>query len=387
MTADRLRVAVVGTGSWARDAHIPGWQRDPRAEVVALADVNETALAAASRSFHVPRVTTDYRELLDDPDIDIVDVATGNRPHFRISWDALAAGKHVLCEKPVHADYRQTRAAANLAAARGLRTKLGFTFRYAPAIQYAKDMIDSGFVGEPYIFNGFEQNSQWIDPATPLRQVDPDADPAELAVSSIEGYGAPIIDIMHWWIGSSLTAVVGAMRNFVPERMIRDTGKMTRANIDDGDMWIAEFASGALASIQSSYVTVGNYPGIEARIYGSEGAVIVRLVDEFGCCQTVRTATRGAVEFTEAEIPASYFPPGGHSGESWEYLFYSGLVSDFITEVLDDGRQGQGDFAQGALVQETINAFEQSFRRRAWVSFPLADLPAAAPAAGAGAAS
>ena len=156
---------------------------------------------------------------------------------------------------------------------------------------------------------------------------------------------------------------------------------MTRANIDDGDMWIAEFGPGALASIQSSYVTVGNYPGIEARIYGSEGALIVRLVDEFGSCQTIRTATRDAVEFAEAQIPARYFPPGGHSGEPWEYLFYSGLVSDFISEIVDPGRPAQGDFAQGALVQETINAFEQSFRSRAWVSFPLAgSSPPSAPA-------
>ncbi len=376
MAPGTLRVAVVGAGSWAQRAHIPGWQRDGRAEVVALADTDPAALAAAADRFGVARTAADYRELLDDPDIDVIDVVTGNRPHFDVSWDALSAGKHVLCEKPVHPDYRKTIQAAELARSKGLKTKVGFTFRYAPAVQYARQLIDSGFVGEPYLFNGYEQNSQWIDPATPLRQVDPHADRAVIAVSSIEGYGAPIIDIMHWWLGAPLSAVVGTMRNFVPVRMVRDTGQMTRANIDDGDMWIAEFGPGptgtaALASIQSSYVTVGNYPGIEARIYGSHRAIIVRLVDEFGCCQTIRTATKDAVEFTQQEIPASFFPAGGHSGEAWEYLFYSNLVADFITEITSDSADCQGDFGQAALVQETINAFEAAHRQRAWVSFPL----------------
>jgi predicted dehydrogenase len=371
MAAGKLRVAVVGTGSWAQHAHLPGWQRDSRADVVAVADTDPAALASAAARFGVPRAVQDYRDLLDDPEIGVIDVVTGNRPHFDISWDALQAGKHVLCEKPVHPDYRSTRQAAELAAAKGLKTKVGFTFRYAPATRFAKELIDAGFVGEPYMFNGFEQNSQWIDPATPLRQVDQDADPAEIAVSSIEGYGAPVIDIMHWWVGAPLRAVVGTMRNFVPVRMVRDTGQMTRVNIDDGDMWIAEFSSGTLASIQSSYVTVGNYPGIEARIYGSEGAIIVRLVDEFGLCQTIKTARKDAVEFAEQDVPARFFPPGGHSGEPWEFLFYSNLIADFISEIQGDSPESQGDFAQAALVQETINAFEASFRQRAWVSFPL----------------
>jgi len=138
MTADKVRVAVVGAGRWAQMAHIPGWQRDPRAEVVALADVDPAALATAASEFGVPNVTSDYTELLGDPDIDVIDVVTGNRRHFQISWDALTAGKHVLCEKPVHTDYRKTRQAAALATERGLRTKLGFTFRYAPAVRYAK---------------------------------------------------------------------------------------------------------------------------------------------------------------------------------------------------------------------------------------------------------
>jgi hypothetical protein len=119
MTAD-VRVAVVGAGRWAQAAHIPGWQRDPRADVVALADVNETVLADVASKFGMTRVTTDYRELLDDTGIDVIDVVTGNQPHFQISWDALSAGKHVLCEKPVHYDYRQTRAAEAVGAGTGM---------------------------------------------------------------------------------------------------------------------------------------------------------------------------------------------------------------------------------------------------------------------------
>jgi predicted dehydrogenase len=371
MATGKLAVAVVGAGRWAQRAHIPGWLRDGRADVVALCDRDPRALAEVAAEFGITRTVTDYSELLQDPAIDVVDVVTGNQPHYEISHAALSAGKHVLCEKPVHPDYRKTREAAELAASKGLKTKVGFTFRYAPAIQYAKSLIDAGFVGEPYIFNGYEQNSQWIDPKTPLRQIDPKADPDQVAVSSIEGYGAPVIDIMHWWLDRPLQSVVGAMRNFVPVRMIRDTGQMTRANIDDGDMWIAEFARNTLASIQSSYVTVGNYPGIEARIYGSQGAIIARLVDEFGICQTIKTATKDSVEFIEREIPTEFFPAGGHSREPWEFLFYSCLITDFISEITGDRPASQGDFAQAALVQETVNAFEESYRRRAWVDFPL----------------
>src|SRR5258708_30168067 len=141
MTAGRVRVAVVGTGSWAERAHLRGWQRDSRAEVVAVADTDASALASSAARFGVPRAVRDYRDLLDDPDIDVIDVVTGDRPHFEISWDALQAGKHLLCEKPAHPDYRLTRQAADRRAAKGLQTKLGFTFPYAPATPFPSDLI------------------------------------------------------------------------------------------------------------------------------------------------------------------------------------------------------------------------------------------------------
>ena len=370
MNKKKLRVAVIGAGAWAERAHIPGWQRDSRTEVVALVDLNLRMAQEVGAKFNVPLISDNYHDILNDPTIDVIDVATGNDAHFQVSLDAINAGKHVLCEKPVNRDARETQRLADLAKSKGVKTKLGFTFRYAPAVQMAKDLIDAGFIGEPYVFNGYEQNSQWIDPATPLRQAEQtELGEGVIAISSIEGYGAPIIDIMHWWVDSPMTQVVGTMRNFVPTRMIRATGTMERMNIDDGDMWLCEFESPTIASIQSSYVTVGNYPGVEARIYGSKGAIIVRLVEEFGICQTIKIATKDSVEFVEQEIPQKYFPEGGNSREPWPFLFYSNLIKNFTDEIIGEAADAQGDFAQGALVQRTINAFERSYRERKWINF------------------
>jgi predicted dehydrogenase len=367
-----VRVGVLGAGAWARGAHLPGYRRDRRCIVVAIADVEIDRARDAAREFDVPVAVSDPRELFRRDDIDLIDVCTPSHTHFELAWSALEAGKHVLCEKPVAYDYRETERARDLARQKKLKTKVGLTFRYSPAIRYMRELVANGFIGTPFIFNGYEQNSQWLDPMTPLRQVDPDADQSILQVSSLEGYGAPIIDLAHLFVASDLTQVVGTMRNFVPDRMVRATGRMMRMNIDDGDIFLGEFANGALCSVQTSFVTVGNYPGIEARLYGSKGALICRLVEEAGICETLRAAAPDQVEFRELEIPARCYPPGGTRQESWRTLFYANLISSFIGEILSGDEANEGDFGDGAWVQEVINAVEQSFRERRWVSLPLA---------------
>jgi len=282
----------------------------------------------------------------------------------------MTAGQHVLSEKPVAHDHHDVRRIAGLARAKGLKTKVGFTFRYSPAVRYLKDMLARGDLGTPYIYNAYEQNSQWLSPRSPLRSQER-VTSGRIQVASLEGYGAPVIDIGHWFMESGLTAVVGVLRNFVPERLIAATGAMARTNIDDGDIFIGEFTSGAICSVQSSFVTVGNYPGIEVRVYGSEGAAIARLVEEFGICETLKMARPDDVEFREVEVPARYYPPGGSPRESWRTLYYANLTANFASEVLGELDGNEGNFDDGLRVQEVINAVEISHHERRWVSLPL----------------
>ena len=369
--ADKLRVAVLGAGRWAEMAHVPGWQRDPRCEVVVICDPVDDRARDFASAFGIPEHTQDWQSIVGRADIDVIDVCTPSRTHTELSFAALEAGKHVLCEKPVAYDFRQTRAAAELARSKNLKTKLGFTFRYSPGVRYAWSMIQDGFVGQPFIYNAYEQNSQWLDPMTPLRQGVPEPDQTVIATRSLEGYGAPVIDIGHWWVGADYARVVGVMRNFIPERMIRDTGTMMRVNIDDGDIYIGEYTNGVISSVQSSFVTIGNYPGIEVRLYGEKGAIICRLVEEFGVAETIKVATPDDVEFRELEIPQHFYPVNGHARESWRTLFYANLINDFIDEIIAGGDRNQGNFEDGAWVQEAINAVELSHHERRWVDLPL----------------
>ena len=366
-----VRVGVLGAGAWAEFAHLPAYRRDARCELVAIADPVLERAEQFARQFGIPHVYSSHEALIARSDIDLVDVCTPSATHFELAWAALEAGKHVLCEKPVAYDYKDTLRAAALARRQGVKTKLGFTFRYSPAMRYMKTLIDDGFVGTPFIFNGYEQNSQWLDPQTPLRQADHEADQSVIQVSSLEGYGAPIMDLGHLFMGSRFTQVVGTMKNFIPERVVRATGKMMRMNIDDADIFIGEFASGAMGSIQTSFVTVGNYPGLEARVYGSKGALICRLVEEDCVCESLKMETAHEVEFREVEIPARFYTAGGSNRESWRSLFYANLVSSFISEILSEGPENEGNFEDGAHVQELINAVELSFRERRWVAIPL----------------
>jgi len=380
---DRLRVGVIGAGRWSASAHLPGFTRSPLCDVVVLCDLDRDLGEARAKQYNIPEFVTDYQKVLCRPDIDVVDIVT-RAEHEEMVFHTLEAGKHCLVEKPVCHDYRDVWRAHRLAQSKGLKTKVGLTFRYAATVQYMFDLVRQGFIGEPFVFNGYEQNSQWLDPDNPMdkriHKVKPEGEPPwgtdfrreAIHVSSLEGYGAPTIDIGLELVGSELTSVVGLLANMVPYRRRTNLdSERERINVDDADTFIGEARNGAIYTMQSSYVTVGNYPGIEARIYGSRGALIARLVHEFGEIQTLKGAKPDAVEFVPMSIPGRFFPPGYTPGDTWDAAFYGNLVHNFMEEIVAAGNTNQGNFAQSARVQEIINAVAQSHRERRWVDLPL----------------
>ncbi len=377
---DKLRVGVIGAGRWSRSAHLPGFQRSPLCDLVAVCDLNEDLARDAAARFDIDSVYTDYQAMLSREDIDVIDVCTrgdlsDKNNHEPLAFAALEAGKHCLCEKPVAHDFRNTWRAHELAVSMGLKTKVGMTFRYAPSIQYMRDLLADGFVGEPWIFNGYEQNSQFISPTEPVTKEDMivETGSKDIKVSSLEGYGAPIIDISLWFMDSPLKSLVGLLYNFVPYRTMPN-GDFIRTNIDDGDVYIGEYSKGGFCTIQTSYVAVNSYPGVEARVYGSEGALLCRLGAELENQETLRKSTSpdaAEVEYVAVDIPPSYFPPAYTPGEPWPAMFYANLVHNFMEEIVNDSGENQGNFAQNAQVQEIINAVEISHRERRWVDLPL----------------
>ena len=403
MSKEKVRVGIIGAGRWSSRAHIPGWVRSDLCELVCICDADEELAKARAAEFGVKEWCTDAEAMIRRDDLDVIDVCTRDEhgeSHEPLTTLAIECGKHVLVEKPVAQDYRRVQELQEMAAVKGLKTKVGLTFRYAPAIQYMFDLVREGKIGTPWLFNGYEQNSQWLDPWYPqdkrlfksypdhLEKVGTDFDPRQIEVGSLEGYGAPTIDIGLELIGSDIEKLVCEMTNLVPERRRYNVDDhLERINWDDADMWIARCKNGSLFSMQTSFVTVGNYPGITAIIYGSKGALRATLITdpETGEMQTLEyangyegadpsiltSADAAAVKYRRLDIPAKYWNPGHQEDDPWDTAFYGCLIQNFLEEIVSGSEKNEGNFAQSARVQELINAAELSHREERWVHLPL----------------
>lgn len=367
----KLGVGLIGAHTWADKAHLPGYKAHERVDLVAVCDIDPDRARAMGEKYGAKKVYTDPEKLIADPDVQMVDVCTPTHTHLPLSLAAIGGGKHVLSEKPLHTLAEPAFDAAARADKAGVRTKLGFTFRYSPAIRQIKRWIEDGTLGEIFHIHGFEQNSQWLDPDFPLRQVAPDAVRDKLIPSSIIGYGSHLIDLMRW-LGGEFKSVASTMKNFIPERVVRGEPGRQRVLVEDGAVAIVEYANGTQGLLQTSYIAVGNYPGVEIRVYGSKGAAVARLIDEFGVAETLKFATAEEVEFKPIEITQDVLPPGTTLNTPWPELYYRNLVRFFVDEILED-RPQECTFYDGAKSQEIVDAIIKAHCERRWVDLPAAN--------------
>src|SRR4051795_5328766 len=146
----QIGVGIIGCGGIVLQNHLPRLALCPEAKLVALCDSNPAVLERASKQTAVTAAFADYHQLLAQPDVDAVIIATPNFTHAPIALAAIAAGKHVLCEKPIAMNHAESVAMLQAAEKAGVRHMTAFTYRFVPAMRYMAHLVKSGFPGEPY---------------------------------------------------------------------------------------------------------------------------------------------------------------------------------------------------------------------------------------------
>ncbi|MEU6555313.1 Gfo/Idh/MocA family oxidoreductase [Streptomyces sp. NPDC046915] len=373
--ADRppLRVGMIGY-AFMGAAHTQGWLTAgrvfdlPRRPVLAaLCGRDEAAVRRMADRHGWATTETDWRALVARDDIDLVDICTPGDSHAEIALAALAAGKHVLCEKPLAnsvAEAEAMAAAADAAQQRGRVAMVGFNYRRLPAIALARRMITEGRLGTLRHVRLTYLQDWLVDPDFPLtwrlRR--------EAAGSGALGdLGAHIIDLAQYLAGEPLAGVSGLTRTFVRERPLPGgpsaDGGVGTVTVDDTALFTARFPSGAVASFEASRFAAGRKNSLRVELNGERGSLAFDLerLNELAYHDHTEPAAHAGfrrILVTEPDHPYldAWWPPG--HGLGYEHTFVH-QVRDLI-HALAEGRRPEPSFADGLQVQRVLAAVEES---------------------------
>ena len=365
MTNSPIRVAVIGLGAWGTLAHLPSLRAHPDADVVAVVERDESRLRGVAARFGVPLALTTADALWRQADaFDAVVIATPTDTHRDLALAALALGKHILCEKPLAFDVGQARAMVDAASAAGVVTMLGFMFRFSPAIQRMKVLLDEGYAGEIVAFQSHTMNGQFIDPTTPIHWK-MRRDRANGGVFA--EYGAHAIDLASWLVGR-IDRVVAQARTLTPGRP-DGSGASVVVDVDDAAAWLVEFASGAQGSFETSWSTLP-VGGGGVRVYGTRGSLAWQPDPGLRTSERLIGAT---IDRPEPAVLLAYETVHGPRNEDEITARSIGISADYndglIASFLSDIRRAHGtgpDFADGLRVQEALAAIQRSLAVRQW---------------------
>ena len=321
---------------------------------------DEQALAEAADQLGFERTATDWRDVVDE--VDVFYNLGPNNIHADPSIAALEAGVPVLSEKPLAESIEEAERMAQAAADASVSTATAFNYRYAPAIQYAKQLIDDGALGDIHHVRA-QYLQDWL--------VDPDApwswrNSKELAGSGALGdLGAHSFDLVRFLVGD-IERVSGHLKTFVDERPTGDGGTKP-VTVDDAYTAQAEFESGAIGTFEASRFATGHDNDNAIEINGSEGSLRFSL-ERINELEVLRGDGRGfeTVLVTDPEDPYydAWWPPGHVIG--WEHTFVHENY-EFLSAIAE-GREYHPNFEDGLAVQRILDAVERSDERECWVS-------------------
>src|SRR5687768_4136558 len=238
-TLQKIGIGIIGSGAIALANHVPGLALCPDARLAALCDADEQTLAKAASRTGVTATYADHRQLLKRDDVHAVIVATPNFTHMEAVLDACAAGKHVLCEKPLALNLDDATRMLRAAQDAGVRHMTAFTYRFVPAMRYMKHLIDTGAIGVPLHFRA-QRFQDWGDRPLGWRQIKRLAGSGEMGDMLSHR-----IDYGHHLLGP-ITRLVADLRTFVPTR------GGSPSDVDDWVAMIADFKNGATGVLEST---------------------------------------------------------------------------------------------------------------------------------------
>lgn len=272
--ADEVRVGVIGYGVMGR-AHCYGYRVAPMLRrlpvqpvVTVMSGRDQAAVAAAADAYGVPDHVTDWRSLINRADVDIVDICTPPGTHAEIAAAAAAAGKAVLCEKPLAISYAHARAALAAVTAAGVHHAVGFNYRRLPAVALMRQMIADGAIGEVRLWRATWLSDEFTDPATPY---DWRFDRA-MGGTTIADLGSHLIDLALWMVGD-ISRVCAQSETFIRQRQLPGGGSQP-VTVDDASAALLQFESGARGTVEMARAAVRRPCDFTVEVNGSLGTLV-----------------------------------------------------------------------------------------------------------------
>jgi predicted dehydrogenase len=323
----------------------------------------EEKTADTARRFGFVGYYTDWKELMKDPEIAIVDVCTPDDAHRAPSIAAAEAGKHVICEKPLAMSVKDAKEMADAARKAGVKHMLCHNYRFIPAVRLAKDLITRGSLGRIYHFRARYLQEPGHDPTEPLEGC---WYASGTRSGVLLGIGSHIIDMARFLVGE-IETVSGLLRTWNTTRTTR-AGATVPVSADEGNIALVEFAGGATGTLESSGVATGRKNEQAWEINGSRGSIVFDLEDPNHLQVYTDEAPRevrgfSAVSVTDPGHPLQtiYLPPGHNAG--WEYGHVHAL-HHFIDCVVNNRPVAPlgATFDDGYRVQVIMQAIADSSR-------------------------